>query len=68
MIILTHIILKGRENKMGRIKDLIPENYSCVHYLDVEECVECMYAMQTAHIPEWRRPSIRTWYNKKVKK
>ena len=48
---------------MGRMKDTIPENYSCVHYLDVEECCDCMYAMTTAHIPEWKRPSLKVWYN-----
>ena len=48
---------------MGRMKETIPDNYSCIHYLDVEHCHECMYAMQTAHIPDWRRPSMSKWFN-----
>ena len=32
---------------MGRMKDTIPENYSCVHYLDVDDCFECQHAMRT---------------------
>ena len=31
---------------MGAMKNTIPENYSCIHYLDVEECMECQFAMQ----------------------
>tara|TARA_Y100001973_G_C5082298_1_gene273077 strand:+ start:377 stop:583 length:207 start_codon:yes stop_codon:yes gene_type:complete len=32
---------------MGRIKDTIPEDYSCIHYLDVEQCFDCMHAMSS---------------------
>tara|TARA_Y100001963_G_C6688216_1_gene403295 strand:- start:720 stop:884 length:165 start_codon:yes stop_codon:yes gene_type:complete len=53
---------------MGRMKDTIPENYSCTHYLDVDDCMECQYAMKTAHIPDWKRPTIKQWYNKKRRK
>ena len=53
---------------MGRMKDTIPENYSCIHYLDVDDCMECQYSMQTDHIPDWKRPSLKDWYNKKIRK
>lgn len=31
------------------MKDTIPEEYSCIHYLDVEECFDCQYAMRTTN-------------------
>ena len=53
---------------MGAVKrNLIPETYSCVNYLDVEECHECMYAMQTQHIKEEYKPSLEKWYNSKAR-
>ena len=48
---------------MGRMKNTIPENYSCIHYLDVDDCMECQYSMRTHHIAEWRRPTLKEWFN-----
>ena len=54
---------------MGAVKsNLIAENYSCSHFLDVDDCVECQYAMRNSHLPVKYRPQIKTWYNKPVKK
>ena len=50
---------------MGRIKNLI---LKCEHFLDIDDCLDCQYALRTAHIKEEYRPSIETWYNRKGKK
>ena len=54
---------------MGAVKrNLIPENYNCSHFLDVDDCMECQYAMHTSHLSENYVPSIDTSYNRKAKK
>jgi len=53
---------------MSKIKNTIPDNYSCNHFMDVDNCVECQYSMQTAHLPDKFTPSFENWYNKKVKR
>lgn len=52
---------------MSYIKNSINENYNCSHFLDVDDCLECQYAMHTSHLKENYTPSIETWYNKKNK-
>ena len=53
---------------MGAVKrNIIPDNYNCSHFLDIDDCVECQYAMRTSHIKKEYRPSIETWYNRKVR-
>lgn len=54
---------------MGAVKrNLIPENYNCSHFLDVDDCPECQYSLQTSHLPTIYTPSFETWYNRKSKK
>tara|TARA_R100001443_G_scaffold98577_1_gene105613 strand:- start:591 stop:764 length:174 start_codon:yes stop_codon:yes gene_type:complete len=53
---------------MSKIKNTIPDNYSCNHFMDVDNCVECQYSMQTAHLPDKFTRSFENWYNKKVKR
>tara|TARA_Y100000593_G_C4295000_1_gene330198 strand:- start:1791 stop:1979 length:189 start_codon:yes stop_codon:yes gene_type:complete len=53
---------------MSYIKNSIPDDYNCGHFMNVDECIDCQYAMQTAHLPEKYRPSMEKWYNKSVKK
>ena len=55
------------EITMGRMKSMIPDNYSCDHYLDVDECIECSYLIQTAHYSDRWRPTMSSWYNKLTK-
>ena len=50
---------------MSKIKNSIPDNYNCSHFLDVEDCLECQYAMPTSHLSENYIPSMETWYNRK---
>ena len=62
---------------MGRMKDTIPEEYSCIHYLDVEECFDCQYAMSTTtkynanQFPQQeskKNQSVRKFHNKKKRR
>ena len=54
---------------MGAVKrNIIPDNYNCSDFLDVDDCMECQYAMRTSHIKKEYRPSIETWYNRKTRK
>ena len=53
---------------MSYIKNSIPDDYNCSHFDDIDNCVECQYSMQTAHIKKEYRPSLEKWYNKKTKK
>ena len=52
---------------MSYIKNLIPDDYNCSHFDNVDNCIECQYTMRTAHIKKEYRPSIETWYNRKVR-
>lgn len=52
---------------MSKMKNTIPDNYSCSHYLDVDECIECSYSIQTAHYSDKWKPTMRSWYNKITK-
>ena len=48
---------------MGAVKrNLIPENYNCSHFLDVDDCPECQHSLQTSHLPVIYTPSFETWY------
>ena len=62
---------------MGRMKDTIPEEYSCIHYLDVEDCFECQHAMMS--VTEWNASqfpskegnnsqSLKDFHNKKKRR
>ena len=51
---------------MSYIKNSIIDDYNCSHFGDVDTCVECQYALHTAHIKEEYRPSLQTWYNRPV--
>ena len=53
---------------MSYIKNSIIDNYNCSHFGDVDTCLECQYALHTAHIKEEYRPSLEKWYNKKTRK
>jgi len=50
---------------MSYIKNSIPDDYNCSHFDNIDNCVECQYSMQTAHIKSDYRPRIEKWYNKK---
>lgn len=62
---------------MGRMKDTIPEEYSCNHYLDVNDCMDCQFSMQQIN-SDWlasqtppkiseQKSNLEKWYNKKPK-
>ena len=53
---------------MSYIKNSIPDNWNCHHFDNIDNCVECQYSMQTAHINPQYRPSIEKWYNKKSRR
>ena len=62
---------------MGKMKDTIPEEYSCIHYLDVEECFDCQYAMSSTtkynanEFPQQestKKQSVRKFHNKKKRR
>ena len=50
---------------MSYMKNSIPDNYNCSHFLDVDDCLECSYALHTAHLKENYTPTIDVWYNRK---
>jgi hypothetical protein len=54
---------------MSKIKELLNEDVnSCEHNINIYTCIDCLYAMQTSHLPENYTPTIDVWYNKKQKR
>ena len=54
---------------MSKMKNSIPYDIdNCEHGINIHSCIDCLYALQTAHLAVNYTPSIEVWYKRKKRR